>query len=393
MIKFLHDILADWLDAHELYGLIRVFSWTSFRAVSAVLMSFLFVVIFGKPVIRWLVKQKVGDAPEFYHADLNRLMAQKANTPTMGGVLISSAILTSCLLLADLGNMFIILGLVVLAWLSVLGGIDDWLKLTSARRGQGAREGLFAWEKLLFQIGIGVLAGAFLYRYGSLNPEMMQNMPTLPFVRTFQPGTDIPEHVTLLPGWLFTMLAVIMIAGGSNAVNITDGMDGLAAGIATICSFAFMVLCGIAGDPNIARTLLMPSIPYAGELTVLAGAMAGASLGFLWYNCSPAQVFMGDTGSLPLGGLLAFIAVAIRQEFLLILIGGIFVAEIASVVMQVGYFKMTGGRKGGGKRIFRCAPLHHHFHLGGWTEQQVVVRFWLISAALTAIALATIRLR
>ena len=186
---------------------------------------------------------------------------------------------------------------------------------------------------------------------------------------------------------------MIFIAGGSNAVNITDGMDGLASGIAMFCCFAMMVLCGIAGDKVVAQQLLLPHIPTAGEMAVLAGAMAGASLGFLWFNCAPAQVFMGDTGSLPLGGLLAFMAVAIRQEFLLLIMGGIFVFEVFSVVLQVGYFKVTGGQKNGGRRIFRCAPVHHHFHLGGWTEQQVVVRFWLITLILTTIALATIRLR
>ncbi len=393
MIKWLHDIFADFFARHDLTVLISIFNRTSFRAIAAVIVSFLLVILFGKRVIRWLIMQKVGDSPEFYHADLNRLMAQKANTPTMGGILVSGSIFVTTLLLADLGNLFVILGLAVLVWLSVLGGIDDWLKLTSARRGIGAREGLYAWEKLLFQLGIGALAGLFLYRYGSENPQMMHSLTSLPFVRAYDPHTGEPANLIPLGAWVFTGLAMLFIAGGSNAVNITDGMDGLASGIAVFCSFAMMVLCSIAGDSKFAPDLLMPYIPYTSELAVLAGAMAGASLGFLWYNCSPAQVFMGDTGSLPIGGLLAFIAVAIRQEFLLVIMGGIFVFEMASVVLQVGYFKATGGQKNGGRRIFRCAPVHHHFHLGGWTEQQVVVRFWLITIILTALALATIRLR
>jgi phospho-N-acetylmuramoyl-pentapeptide-transferase len=180
----------------------------------------------------------------------------------------------------------------------------------------------------------------------------------------------------------------MVIAGSSNAVNLTDGMDGLAGGIMGIVGFAFLVLALIAGDEYYAKRLLVPYIPNSQELAIVAGAMAGSCLAFLWFNCHPAQVFMGDTGSLPLGGLIGFIAVVIRQEFLLIIIGGVFVVEASSVLMQVGYFKLSKG-----KRIFKCAPIHHHFHLLGWTEQQVVVRFWLVSALLAAVALATIKIR
>ena len=384
MIVALLNLIRGWLESNQLYGYVRIFDRVDFRAIAAVIFSFLFVVLLGRPVIRWLLRQKVGDSPEFYHADLNRLMAQKANTPTMGGVLISGAILASTLLLADLGVFYINLGLILLVGMAALGGIDDWLKLTNARRGQGAREGLHAWEKLLFQLGFAFLAGFFVYRYGIENPKMTHSFPALPLVRAFNPFTDEPEALFQLPAWGFTLMAMLMIAGSSNAVNLTDGMDGLAGGIAIICAFSLMILCGVVGSEEIAKQLLMPYIPLSNELAV----MAGACLGFLWYNCSPAQVFMGDTGSLALGALMAYIAVVIRQEFLLLLIGGIFFIEILSVVLQVGYFKSTGG-----KRIFRCAPIHHHFHLGGWTEQQVVVRFWLITAILAAVALATIRIR
>ncbi len=388
MIVALLNLIRSWLEENGLYGYVRIFDRVDFRAITAVIVSFTLVVLLGRPVIRWLLRQKVGDSPEFYNADLNRLMAQKANTPTMGGVLISGTILVSTVLLADLSVFYINLGLILLVGLAALGGIDDWLKLTNARRGQGAREGLHAWEKLLFQLGFAFLAGFFVYRWGIENQEMTHSFPALPLVRSYKPGTDEPEMLFQLPAWGFTLLAMMMIAGSSNAVNLTDGMDGLASGISIICAFSLMILCGVAGSESIAKLLLMPYIPYSNELAVMAGAMAGACLGFLWYNCSPAQVFMGDTGSLALGGLMAYIAVVIRQEFLLLIIGGIFYLEILSVVMQVGYFKMTGG-----KRIFRCSPIHHHFHLGGWTEQQVVVRFWLVTAILAALALATIRLR
>ncbi|MHC5005339.1 MAG: phospho-N-acetylmuramoyl-pentapeptide-transferase, partial [Planctomycetota bacterium] len=178
------------------------------------------------------------------------------------------------------------------------------------------------------------------------------------------------------------------IAGTSNAVNLTDGMDGLAPGTVTVASFVLMVLCYIAGTPAAAKGLLLPHIDGAQEIMVVTGAMAGACLGFLWFNCAPAQVFMGDTGSLPLGGLLAYTAVAIRQELLLLVIGGVFFMEMASVILQVGYFKWTGG-----KRVFRCSPIHHHFHLGGWSEQQVVTRFWVLAVIFAMLALVSIKLR
>ncbi len=385
MIVALLNLVRHWLEEHGLYGYVRIFDRVDFRAIAAVIVSFLLVVVLGRPVIRWLLRQKVGDSPEFYNADLNRLMAQKANTPTMGGVLIAGSIFISTVLLADL-RIYVNLGLMLLVGLAVLGGIDDWLKLTNARRGQGAREGLHAWEKLLFQLGFAFLAGFFVYRNGA--DPMTHSFPALPLVRSYTPGTNQPEMLFQMTALGFTLLAMMMIAGSSNAVNLTDGMDGLASGISIICAFSLMILCGVAGSEPIAKQLLVPYIPFSNELAVMAGAMAGACLGFLWYNCSPAQVFMGDTGSLALGGLMAYIAVVIRQEFLLLIIGGIFYLEIFSVVLQVGYFKITGG-----KRIFRCSPIHHHFHLGGWTEQQVVVRFWLLSAILAALALATIRLR
>lgn len=388
MIKAFLHLTANWLDAHGLYSFVMIFEWVSFRAVTAAIFAFLLVIIFAPRTIRWLIRQKVGDVPEFYNAQLNEITRNKRNTPTMGGVLVAGATLVSTLVFADLGIYYVIFGLIVLIYLAVLGGIDDWLKLTSQRRGKGAREGLYAWEKLLFQLGIGVLAGIAIYQYGSENAQFTHMMPLLPGVRAFEPDKVTPAELLLLPAWLFAIIAMLFIAGGSNAVNLTDGMDGLAPGISAICSFALMILCIIAGEREFAQTLLMPWIPYSSELAVLAGAMAGACLGFLWFNCAPAQVFMGDTGSLALGGLLGYIAVVIRQEFLLLLIGGVFVMEMMSVVLQVGYFKITKG-----SRIFRMAPIHHHFHLLGWTEQQVVVRFWLLTALFTAVALATLKIR
>ncbi len=388
------------LEQWGIYGFLRPFTYPEFRAFVAIIVSFLFVIAFGRRTIRSLVLLKVGDSPEFYHHDLNQLMKQKANTPTMGGVLIAGAILVCTLLLADLTSFYVQMALLCLLWLAAVGGVDDYLKLTSARRRPGSREGFYSWEKFVLQVGLAVILGIFIHWHGQRKftvdlPEvqLMARSLTLPFMKSWvmtPDGWAPSPHLIELARWPFVILTVLVITGSSNAVNLTDGMDGLAAGVTTVVASALMVLALIAGwgDGELAKRLLVPYVPLSHELAVIAGAMVGSCLGFLWFNCSPAQVFMGDTGSLALGGLLGFIAVVIRQELLLLIIGGVFVAEAASVILQVGYFKLTKG-----KRMFRCAPLHHHFHLAGWTEQQVVVRFWLISALLAAVALATIKLR
>jgi len=388
MLKLLVDLTREPLGDTVIFSVLQVFQWVTFRAIAALILAFFVVVLLGPRVIRFLLKQKIGDAPEFDHADLNRLTRQKANTPTMGGVLISAAIFLSVLMLADIGNFYVQMGLLCLVWLSVLGGADDWLKLTARRRNPGARQGLYSWEKILFQIGLALLLGLFIHFHGANNPQT--HMLALPFQRTYPPGQapQLAEGLIFLTPFWFTLLTIFILVGFSNAANLTDGMDGLASGVMSIVAFAFMILCFIIGSDAWAPQLLMPFIPGSEELAVLAGAMVGGCLGFLWYNCHPAQVFMGDTGSLPLGGLIGYIAVVIRQEFLLLIIGGILVAEAGSVLLQVAYFKATGG-----SRLFKCTPIHHHFHLGGWSEQQVVVRFWLLTALFAAVALATLRLR
>jgi phospho-N-acetylmuramoyl-pentapeptide-transferase len=388
--------LQEW----GIFGLFRPFTYPEFRAFVAIIAGFVFVLAFGKRTIRSLVRLKIGDSPEFYHSDLNQLMKQKANTPTMGGILIVGAIFFCTILLADLSSFYVQMALLCLLWLAAVGGVDDYLKLTSARRKPGSREGFYTWEKFVLQVGLAVILGIFIHWYGQRKftvelPEIerMARSLTLPFMKSWvmtPQGWAPSPHLIELARWPFVILTVLVITGSSNAVNLTDGMDGLAAGVTTVVAAALMVLALIAGwgDGELAKRLLVPYIPLSNELAVVAGAMVGSCLGFLWFNCSPAQVFMGDTGSLALGGLIGYIAVVTRHELLLLIIGGVFVAEAMSVILQVGYFKSTGGR-----RLFRCAPLHHHFHLAGWTEQQVVVRFWLISALLAAVALATIKLR
>ncbi len=400
MLYNLTAATQSWLDDRGLSWLVMVMHQLEFRALFAALLSFVLVLTFGPRVIRWLARRKIGDAPEFGNDSLNQLMQSRAGTPTMGGIIICGALIASTILLADvIHNRYIHLGLIVVLCYAILGGVDDWLKLTQSRRSPGIRDGLFAWEKLLFQVGFGLLVGFFLYRSGTSPDAHVLNIP---FQRTYLPTPSIESliqppaiagGVWILGIGCFTIIAMLAIAGTSNAVNMTDGMDGLATGTLIIASLAMMVLVWIAGSPRASYFLLVPSVPGTGELMVMAGAMAGACLGFLWFNCSPARVFMGDTGSLALGGLLGYFAVAIRQEFLLLLIGGIFFLELGSIVVQTSWFKWTRRKYGQGRRIFRCAPIHHHFHLGGWKEQQVVVRFWIVSVVLTMIALVSLKLR
>jgi phospho-N-acetylmuramoyl-pentapeptide-transferase len=384
MIYLLVDHFLKWLEAHGL-GFLRVFTFPTFQVVAAILVSFLLCVIAGPHLIAWLRHQKIGDRPEFDQADLNKMMSMKTGTPTMGGVLIISAIAITTLLLANLRNFYVEMALVCLVWLGAVGATDDWLKLTAGRR-SGSRQGLTSLEKLMFQIGLGVILAYFTYDYGIHTPET--HTLFFPFLKKTPWGSGIP-----MSRGPFILLATIVMTGASNAVNLTDGLDGLASGCMAICSFSFCILALIIGTVGWASQLLLPYIPATDQMAVIAGAMMGACLGFLWFNCNPARVFMGDTGSLALGGLIGYIAIVIRQELVLALVGGIFVIEALSVILQVSYFKYTRKRFGEGRRIFLMSPLHHHFQRKGWTETQVVVRFWLIGAMLAAMALATIKLR
>lgn len=401
MLFNLYNAWQDWLNEQGL-GFFRIFSFVTFRTVSALILSFFIVFFLGKPTIRRLVKLKVGDNPEFHDAKVNELMKDKANVPTMGGVLIAFSILLTTFLLADITSFYVHMAVLTLVWLTLLGSVDDILKLTTARREEGGRDGLRSWEKLLFQLGLAVLLGWFIYSHGQSNDVEQAKMAyslNLPFLSTWEKvaGEWVPSpHLIELGAIAFMFLTVIVIVGSSNAVNLADGMDGLASGITAICGLAFVVLTIIAGSEDAAKFLRVPFIRYSDELAVVTAAMVGACLGFLWYNCAPAQVFMGDTGSLPLGGLLGYIAVVIRQEFLLMIIGGIFVMEAVSVILQVGFYKLTARLTGKGKRLFAMAPFHHHFQKSEkheWKETQIVIRFWLISALLAAVALATIKLR
>lgn len=361
---------------------------TLFRGACAALFCFVLVVLFLPRVIRQLLKWKLGDRPEFDHASLNELTRDKNNVATMGGLMILAAIAAAMLLLADLENFYVRMSLVCLIWLGVLGGVDDWLKLTSKRRAT-SRDGLKMHEKLLFQVGLGLLLGYFIFKHGQSNFAILSPLVESGTVPAFK-ILSVPFYKTglQLSTFMFMMVTVLVMTGTSNAVNLTDGMDGLASGCVAMCALVFAILAYVIGTEDLAAKLLLPHVPKSGELVILCGAILGSCLGFLWYNCHPARVFMGDTGSLPLGGLIGFVAVVTRQELMLLIAGGVFVIEAISVMIQVGFFKWTSGR-----RIFRCAPIHHHFHLGGWSESQTVVRFWLVSAMFAFLALATIKLR
>jgi phospho-N-acetylmuramoyl-pentapeptide-transferase len=380
MLYLLARHLQEWFEANGL-GFVRVFTFPTFQATAAVLVSFVLVLVAGGPVIAWLRRQKIGDLASFDQEQLNKKMADKKGTPTMGGVLIIAAILAATLLLADLQNFYVQMALVCLVWLGAVGAVDDWLKLTVARR-QGKRDGLGRGEKLLFQFGLGIILCWFTWHYGR------ELSPTHQF---YLPLVKHPLFSLSLAG--FVAIGTIVLVFTTNAVNLTDGLDGLASGCTAIAGLVFLLLAIIIGDLQLSSLLLYHHVHAAGQMAVLAGAIVGACLGFLWFNCNPASVFMGDTGSLALGGLLGYIAIVLRQEVLLLVVGGVFFVEAASSLMQTYYFKYTRIRYGQGVRIFLMAPLHHHFQMKGWTETQVVTRFWLVAVMLAAIGVATVKLR
>ncbi|MBL8962456.1 MAG: phospho-N-acetylmuramoyl-pentapeptide-transferase [Phycisphaeraceae bacterium] len=397
MLYWLLDISREWLVEARLYWLVSVFDQVQFRALAAAFAAFAAVLLLGRRVIASLVRLKIGDTGQS-DAQLLRQQAQsKANTPTMGGTLIAGAVFASVCLLADVRQFYVYMGLVVLVWTAIIGAADDWLKLTASRRGTG-RQGLFAWEKLVFQLGIGVLVGYFGFSRGDTAAELdLAHVVNLPFQKTYD-GGEVNASLYYLPLAGYMVLATLMLTGMSNAVNITDGMDGLAAGISSAVAMGLFILCLVAGEPAWARYLLVPYVPFSSELAVLAGAMGGACLGFLWWNCAPAQVFMGDTGSLCIGALIGYLAMIIRQEVVVLMMSGVFLVEIASVVIQVTVYRASGGTVGfykvsGDMRVFRCSPFHHHLHLGGWNEQQIVARLWIVSVLLVVVALATIKIR
>lgn len=357
-------LLAQWLTQFD--SAFNVFSYLTLRAILSTLTALLIAILIGPTMIRWLQRMQIGqtvrnDGPQSH--------LTKSGTPTMGGVLILAAILVSCLLWADLTNRYVLVTLFVIVAFGILGFVDDYRKVV-----RKDPKGLIARWKYFWQSVIAIGVAFFLYFNASLPQET---------------SLIVPFFKDVLPqlGVFFIVIAYFAIVGTSNAVNLTDGLDGLAIVPVILVAGAFAIFAYVTGNANFSDYLNIPFIPLTGELVIVCTAIVGAGLGFLWFNTYPAQVFMGDVGSLALGGTLGVLAVLVRQEIVLIIMGGIFVAETLSVILQVGSFKMRG------KRIFRMAPIHHHYELKGWPEPRVIVRFWIISLILVLIGLATLKLR
>jgi phospho-N-acetylmuramoyl-pentapeptide-transferase len=385
--------LAQWL-ARDVRAF-SVFNYITLRAVLATLTALAIGLVFGPALIRKLAAMKIGQA---VRKDGPQTHLTKSGTPTMGGALILIAIGAATLLWSDLGNRFVWIVLIVTLGFGWIGWVDDYRKVVHKDpKGMPAREKYF-WQSL-----IGLVAAVWL----AFAVPAQSNAQAIDLFLQWARGgfsVDLPSQADLIVPFFknvayplgvfgFIALTYFVIVGTSNAVNLTDGADGLAIMPSVLVGAALGVFAYVTGNAVFSKYLLIPHIPGAGELTVFCGAIAGAGLAFLWYNAYPAQVFMGDVGALALGGALGTIAVIVRQEIVLFIMGGVFVAETVSVMLQVGYFKYTKRRYGEGRRIFRMAPLHHHFEVGGVKESQVVVRFWIVTMMLVLFGLSTLKLR
>ncbi len=363
MLYYLLYPLKDFFPA------LNVFKYITFRASMAAMTTFFFCLIFGSRIIRKLAELHVCEhvrQKQEVHA-LYDLHHHKQGTPTMGGILMVLSTIVATLLWGDLQNNYVLLSLLALLWLGFVGFADDYIKLKYKRS-----KGLSARAKLAGQLLLGAIVGVVIY----LNPDLSTSID-VPFLK----------NVSFELGVFYIFFVILVIVGTSNAVNLTDGLDGLATGCVLMVVFSYGILTYLTGHLRFSQYLFIPYIEGVGELTVLCAAVLGACMGFLWFNCYPASVFMGDVGSLALGGFIGLIAVLIKKELLLVIVGGVFVIEALSVILQVGSFKL---RK---KRIFKMAPLHHHFQMMGWSESKVIVRFWIISAILALFTLTTLKIR
>ena len=382
MLYYLSQQLLDWSAGTvwaEHLSALRLFRYITFRSAGAALTALALSWWLGARVIAWLKRLKFGqeyaDKAETGGSLAARLLSKKG-TPTMGGILIVLALNLTTLLWAQ-WNTQIQLALLSVVVLTGLGFYDDYAKII-----QQSSRGTRSQVKLLVQAGLALFVALYLWRIPSMSKLITEIM--VPFYK-YPVATGV--------GLLGVVVTILTLVGFSNAVNLTDGLDGLAIGCTVIVALVFVVLTYLAGNAQAARYLQIPFIAGAGELTVFCSAMVGAGLGFLWFNCHPAQVFMGDTGSLSLGGALGMVAVLIHQPFLLVIAGGVFVMEAASVVLQTGWFRFTKRKYGAGRRIFLMAPLHHHFEKKGWYESQVVMRFYILCVLCAVVALSTLKIR
>ncbi|WP_347173608.1 phospho-N-acetylmuramoyl-pentapeptide-transferase [Polaribacter uvawellassae] len=404
--------LFEYLESQFSLPGASVFQFITFRAALAFIFSLLFSTIFGKRIINFLRNQQVGETVR----DLGlEGQAQKSGTPTMGGIIIILATLIPVVLLAKLDNIYVIILIITTIWMGFIGFVDDYIKIFKKNKG-----GLSGKFKVLGQVGLGLIVGSMLY----FHPEVTikEQLPveqqivqengrkqvfgdahkstktTIPFLKDNE--LDYSKALSFLGdgyetyAWIiFIFVVVFIVTGVSNGANLTDGIDGLAAGSSAIIVITLAVFAWVSGNIIFADYLDVMYIPNSGEMTVFILAFAGSLIGFLWYNTFPAQVFMGDTGSLTIGGIIAVIAISIRKELLLIFLAGIFVVENMSVILQVGYFKYTRKKFGEGRRIFKMSPLHHHYQKSGYHESKIVTRFWIVGILLAVFTIATLKLR
>jgi phospho-N-acetylmuramoyl-pentapeptide-transferase len=352
---------------HQYFSALNVFRYITFRAAYATVTALVICFALGSWFIRELHKRGIiqpirEEGPKSHEG--------KKGTPTMGGILILAAVFIPSLLWCNLANRYVIIALLTTLWMGLIGFLDDYLRVVAKRP-----KGLIGRYKMAGQVSYGLALGLYLY-LRPIDPDV-STLTSIPFFK----GLFINF------GWFYVVLVMLVITGTSNAVNLTDGIDGLAIGLCAFCFFAFAGLAYLTGHKVFSEYLNILYLEGAGELAIYCMAVVGAALGFLWFNTHPAQLFMGDTGSLSLGGALGVVALLLKRELLLVIIGGLFVAEALSVILQVASFKL---RK---KRIFKMSPLHHHFELSGWSEQKIVVRFWIIATLLTLLSLSTLKLQ
>ena len=389
----------DYIDQEfDLFG-VGVFQYISFRSGLAVLISLLITITFGQRLINLLKAFQLGES--IRDLGLSGQM-EKQGTPTMGGIIILLGIIIPTLLFADLTNIYILLLIISAIWMGAIGFIDDFLKIKKKNK-----DGLRGKFKIIGQVGLGLLVGGTMVFHPdivvrefnsndiSLYSDIKSSATTIPFFKNneFQYSWLLPDFLSEYAWIVYVLMVTLILTAVSNGVNITDGIDGLAAGTTAIIALSLAILAYLSGNVIFSNYLNIMYIPNSGELVIFCAALVGACIGFLWYNAFPAQVFMGDTGSLALGGIVAVLALAIRKELLIPLLCGIYFIELLSVIIQVGYFKYTKSKFGEGQRVFLMSPIHHHFQKKGLHESKIVTRFWTVGILLAVLTLATLKLR
>jgi phospho-N-acetylmuramoyl-pentapeptide-transferase len=388
----------------------RLFQYISFRAAFAIILSLLISTIFGKRIILFLQRKQIGESVRELGLEGQK---EKAGTPTMGGLIIIMSTLIPVLLLAQLNNIYVILLIVTTIWMGAIGFLDDYIKISKKNK-----EGLQGKFKIVGQVGLGIFVGAVMYFHPDVtvrsdnkvtttnnvqmisetSPEEKSTTTTIPFFKNneldYTKATSWISEGAKSYAWLiFIPIVIIIVTAVSNGANLTDGIDGLAAGSSAIIVLTLGIFAWVSGNVIFSDYLNVMNIPRSGEMTVFITAFAGALVGFLWYNTYPAQVFMGDTGSLTIGGIIAVIAIATRKELLIPILCGIFFVETLSVILQVGWFKYTKKRTGEGRRLFLMSPLHHHYQKLGFHESKIAVRFWIIGILLAVMTIVTLKIR